>query len=272
MRCKIFLTFLLIVSIPAFAETRIAMREIIPHDAASGLAAKQIQDGVDGELAILIEKAQDDGSCDITMVDISKKVRDARDTEKMLQDKGYSPKGSLVIEEIRVSAFIDGVVGIGDGDVTWIMRVSDATSGKVVAKDEGFAPEGNMMDAVPRIAKKLFDQLCKKKTWRVKARYNDLVINDMVCDLTQPFVLHGSGASAGIALSMTPTRDDGGSFGVSGTAGGVPWSGGGTYTHSIDGKIGKMAIAGTWTITSPVGKFSDSGTIKATLSEDEGCK
>ena len=106
----------------------------------------------------------------------------------------------------------------------------------------------------------------------MKARYNDLVINDVVCDLTQPFVLHGSGATAGIALSMIPSGDGGGSFGVSGTAGGVPWSGGGSYTHNVGDKGGKMAITGTWTITSPVEKFSDSGTIKAKLTEEEGCK
>ena len=141
MRGKIFLAFLLIISIPALAETRVAFREIIPHDPASELAAKQIRDLVDHELAALIEKAQGDGSCDIAMVDVSKTVLDARDTEKMLQDKGYSPKGPPVAEAIKVSAFIDGVVGVGDGDVTWIMRVSDATSDRVVAKDEGLCPK-----------------------------------------------------------------------------------------------------------------------------------
>ena len=272
MRFRAVLAFLLIFASAALAETRVAMRQIIAHNAESELAAKQIRDLVDSDLALLIEKARDDGSCDITMVDIGDTIRKGRETEKMLQDKGYSPKGSLVIEPIRVSAFIDGVVGTGDGDVTWIMRVSDAATDKVVAKDEGFVPEGNIFDAGPRIAKKLFDQLCKKKTWRVKARYNDLVINDVVCDLTQPFVLHGSGRTAGIALSMTPSADGAGTFSVSGTAGGVPWSGGGSYTHSLGDKTGKMAIKGKWTITTPVGKYSDAGTIKATLKEEDGCK
>ncbi len=272
MRRKFVLAFFLAISVPAFAETRVAIREIIPHNPESGLAAKQIRDSVDHELAALIEKAQEDGSCDIAMVDVGKTALDARDTEKMLQEKGYSPDGPPVVGEIKVSAFVDGVVGVGDGDVTWIMRVSDAMTDKVMAKDEGFVSEGNILDAAPRIAKKLFDQLCKKKAWQVKARYNDLVINDVVCDLTQPFVLHGSGATAGIALSMTPSAAGGGSFGVGGEAGGVPWSGGGDYTHNAENKSGKMAITGTWTITSPVGKFSDSGTIKATLTEEKACK
>ncbi|TJV91088.1 MAG: hypothetical protein E5X52_34680 [Mesorhizobium sp.] len=54
-------------------------------------------------------------------------------------DEGYAPK-NLVIEELRVGTFIDGVVGIGDGGVTWIMQVTGG-DGKLIADDKGFLGE-----------------------------------------------------------------------------------------------------------------------------------
>ena len=253
---------------PTRAEQRIAVREVLPANPASELVAKQIQHLVDADLAMLIEKARDEGSCEAVMIDMSGTVAKARAVEKKLMDEGYSPK-NLVIEELRIGTFIDGVVGIGDGDVTWVMQVTDA-DGKLIADDKGFLGEDKVAEAAEKIAKNLFDKLCKKKAYHAKGRYNDLAINHTVCDLTKPFTMPGTGATAGILFSLTP-KGDGGSFTVGGTAGGVPWSGGGNYTVSVDDSGGGMALTGAWKITTPVGVFGDSGTIKLTLTKAGDC-
>jgi hypothetical protein len=183
-------------------------------------------------------------------------------------DEGYAPK-NLAIEELRVDTFIDGVVGIGDGDVTWIMQVTDG-DGKLIADDKGFLGEDKVTEAAEAIAKSLFDRLCGKKAYRAKGEYNDLTIDHTVCDLTRPFQLPGAGASAGILFSLAP-KGDGGSFTVGGMAAGVPWSGAGNYTVSLDGGGGAMALTGEWKITTPVGVFGDSGTINLTLTKAGDC-
>lgn len=255
-------------AMPAVGEQRIAVREVLPANPASELVAKQIQHLVGSELVMLVEKAQAEGSCEAVIVDIGSTITEARATEKKLMDEGYAPK-NLVIEELRVGTFIDGVVGIGDGDVTWIMQVTDG-DGKLIADDKGFLGEDKVAEAAEAIARSLFDKLCKKKAYRAKGGYNDLTIDHTVCDLTKPFELPGTGASAGILFSLAP-QGDGGSFTVGGMATGVPWSGTGNYTVSLDSGGGAMALTGAWKITTPVGAFGDSGTIKLTLTKAEGC-
>lgn len=255
-------------AMPAAGEQRIAVREVLPANPASELVARQIQHLVGSELAMLVEKAQDEGSCEAVIVDIGGTIAEARATEQKLMDEGYAPK-DLVIEELRVGTFIDGVVGIGDGDVTWIMQVTDG-DGKLLADDKGFLREDRVAEAAEAIARSLFDKLCRKKAYRAKGGYNDLTIDHPVCDLTRPFQLPGTGASAGILFSLTP-KGDGGSFTVGGTAAGVPWSGAGNYTVSLDGGGGAMALTGAWKITTPFGVFGDSGTIKLALTKAEDC-
>jgi hypothetical protein len=121
-------------AMPAVGEQRIAVREVLPANPASELVAKQIQHLVGSELAMLVEKAQAEGSCEAVIVDIGSTIAEARAAEKKLMDEGYAPK-NLVIEELRVGTFIDGVVGIGDGDVTWVMQVTDG-DGKLIADDK----------------------------------------------------------------------------------------------------------------------------------------
>jgi hypothetical protein len=52
---------------------------------------------------------------------------------------------------------------------------------------------------------------------------------------------------------------------VAGSAGGVPWSGGGTYVAELKEEAGSMAMKGAWSIKTPVGVFPYSGTIKGKL-------
>lgn len=75
------------------------------------------------------------------------------------------------------------------------------------------------------------------------------------CDISQPFSVSGTG----LTMAYTPTGPAGGSYTLSGDAGGVVWSGGGTYSVALapDGG-GALITAGINTISTEVGVFSDS--------------
>ena len=73
-------------------------------------------------------------------------------------------------------------------------------------------------------------------------------------------------------FSFTPADQKGGTFTVGGSGGGVPWSGGGSYTVTVNGEGGSMPIVGSWQIKTPVGVFGDSGTIPGKLTAAPDCK
>ena len=95
----------------------------------------------------------------------------------------------------------------------------------------------------------------KKGGYRVVGGQNDFKVNALVCSLGEPFHLK---SSAGIVMHMSG-GENGGSYTVSGQAAGVAWSGNGRYTLAIDGgEGGRLNAQGITTITSPMGRFSDS--------------
>ena len=256
---------------PALADSNIAMRTVIPAKPEHELLSKQFRDAVDSELARELEAAQARG-CKAKLYDISKTILDGRETEKMLQDKGYSTgDAASPIGEIPVNTFVDGVVGTSNGEVDFILEVS-GMDGKTSQHLEGSFKEDELFKKAEEIAKEIVEKLCKPKGYLVRGSYNDLVINQVVCDVSKPFTLRGSGATAGIRLALTPSGDKGGAFAVGGSAGGVPWSGGGTYDIALDEAGGKLNLTGAWRITTPVGVFGDAGTIKTILAAQEACE
>lgn len=76
-----------------------------------------------------------------------------------------------------------------------------------------------------------------------------------ICDLREPFTISGTG----LTLSFTPTDRNGGSYTISGTAGGVTWSGGGQYRVRLNASAnaGKLRTRGVNTISTPRGTYSD---------------
>ncbi len=77
----------------------------------------------------------------------------------------------------------------------------------------------------------------------------------VICDLREPFTISGTG----LTLSFTPTDRTAGSYTLSGTAGGVTWSGGGKYRIRLNSSAnaGTLRTRGVNTITTPRGTYSD---------------
>ncbi len=269
--CLLFLFFFAVAS-PVAAETNVGVRTFIPATPEHELLSRQVQAVVNGELTRMLLDAQQSGKCDVGIFDISAYNIETRDIEKGLQESGITDqKTAIPIEQIPVNTFVDGVVGMSGGEVDFILDVS-GMDGKSTIKMEGSFREEDLLKKGEEIARSLLEKLCPMKPYRVQGGMNDLVINQTVCDVTKSFVLHGSGATAGISLTLAPSSEKGGDFAVSGTAGGVRWSGGGTYKLALNDGGGTLNLSGSWKISTPMGNFPGGGTIKTKLTPADDCK
>lgn len=252
----------------ATAEIRLTIGEIITaNNNTAPVDAKDWKAALQDALQQAIEKASKDGACDIVQIDTSGQFIAGVNTEKMLQDKGYSQKTGDKVGTVIVSDVLAGVVGNdGDGGFDYVMAVDNIASNKTnVAKIEGTVRPGKLFEEAAKAAASLVEQLCKHKPYRFQARMNDLVIDALICDPTKPTQFNGKGRTAGLRFTLTPDNPATGKWVVAGSAGGVPWSGGGTYVAEFKDEGGSMAMKGAWSIKTPVGVFPYSGTIKGKL-------
>ncbi len=90
-----------------------------------------------------------------------------------------------------------------------------------------------------------------------------------ICDLNKPFLIAGSG----YRLSFTPSSSSGGAYDLGGNAGGVPWSGGGTYTVALNsaGTGGKLVATGVNKFRANGKMYSGEATAKFTLKQIDSC-
>jgi DNA-binding protein YbaB len=251
----------------ATAEIRIAVRSISAANTQTApLDARALENALRSAIIEAVEKARNNSRCEAKAIEISPEFIKDREVEKMLQKKGYASKDGLKIGKIVVSDVIDGVVGHNDdGGLDYLIQATNLVNNKVVARISGDTSKSRILDAAQSIADGIMEQACRKKSYRLQAQYNDLKIDDTVCDLTKPFGFNGLGPTAGIRFSLTPTGERGGTFSLSGPAAGVSWSGGGNYTQTVTESGGTLNMNGTWRITTPQGAFSDSGTISGKL-------
>lgn len=95
--------------------------------------------------------------------------------------------------------------------------------------------------------------------YRVAGGADDLVVDDVVCDLTAPFTVEGSG----VVQQFTPASDTGGTYTYTGTIEGFAVTGEGTYRIELPdgaGRPGTMTATGVGSVETPQGVFSNEGT------------
>lgn len=268
----LWILFLGLFALSAHAEMRVGVKEFVPRDANSANSAAGVRDMLFNDLAAQVLEAAAKRRCDISMIDISQRTEEARQTEKRLQQGGHTdPATAVPVEPLDVNTFVEGAVGESGGEISWHVEVVGA-DGTPIAQDQGTVAEGERLSVTRKIAERLMSRLCPAKAWHLTAKYNDLMLDDVICDLSAPFNVRGKGETAGILFSFKPADDKGGAFTIGGTAGGVPWSGEGTYTVKTQGEAGEMPIRGAWRITTPVGSFGDAGTISGKLSAAPNCR
>ncbi|MDT2023334.1 hypothetical protein [Methylocella sp. CPCC 101449] len=236
-----------------------------PGDTAPGQVAS-FENALRSAIAAAVEKAQSNGRCDVKAVDVSQEAIRGRQTEEMLQNKGYSQKNGLSQSKVVVSDAVNGAAGFdNDGGLDYVLDVTNLVTGKTVAWLEGNVKNSNLIETADKIAADLVDQLCKKKVYHYTVSAHDLVIDHMICDLTKPFSLSPKGKMSGQRYTFTPSGETGGAFSLGGSAGGVPWSGGGSYTQTVSDTGGTLTMNGTWKVSAPVGGFSRNASIPGRL-------
>lgn len=106
----------------------------------------------------------------------------------------------------------------------------------------------------------------RAKAYLIEGGGGDLGFSGQACDISKPFSISGNG----ITVAFTPSSATGGSYTFSGFAGGT-WSGGGSYTATFTDVGGSLTTNGTHTVSTPVGSFSNPGTMNFTLTPLKGC-
>ena len=185
---------------PARAEMRVGVREFVSADAASGNAAAGLHDMLFSDLAAMILEAAGKQRCAIVILGISDKMEEGRQLERRLQDEGLiDPSTAVPVKPLEVNTFVDGVVRESADQISWHVDVSGA-DGTVITRDEGSVPVAERLSVTTKIAERLMSRLCPKKAWHLSARYNDLALDGVICDLSKPFSMRGTGETAGIVF------------------------------------------------------------------------
>lgn len=91
-----------------------------------------------------------------------------------------------------------------------------------------------------------------------------------ICDLRAPFEISGTG----LTLSMSPSGELGGTYTLSGNAGGVSWSGNGTYKVQLNESrnSGTLTTKGINVVHSPLGDYSDQAEASFALRSVAACR
>jgi hypothetical protein len=196
------------------------------------------------------------------------RMEDVEREREFSQSEYVDPSTVAPGDPLPVNRTINGHVSANGDGVSWIIEIMGPQG--TIDRVEGQGTLEDFTSHTGDIARELMEKLCKPKAVHISAGMNDLQLEGDVCDLTVPFFLNGSGQTAGLRVDFAPATAEGGTFTISGSAGGVPWGGGGAYSiQDVEGQ-GAIFLDGAWTINSPVGSFSASDVIPGTVSPIEG--
>ena len=117
--------------------------------------------------------------------------------------------------------------------------------------------EGNPLPPPQRPADEVVAEGCLR-SYRMNGGAGELVINAVVCDISQPFTVTGSN----ITIDFTPKASDplkGGTYTYFGDFGEFTLSGNGTYKLTLKKRGGTLVGQGRGKATTPRGTFSNNG-------------
>jgi len=249
---------------PAWAQdTIVGVQQFLGAGEATETMARNLGAMVESALV----RAISDRGCPAEVVTLDPEMIAKVLKEIELQQSGaVDPATAVAPDPLVANTLVQGVVSQSGAELIYFVEIV-STDGRRLAETSGIHRASDQFGLADRIAGEIAASLCPARSWHLRADYNDLVLDGPVCDITKPFSVPGQGQTAGIVFSFTPTAVGQGTFTLSGTAGGVPWTGGGTYqisTHSML-ETGSMVMQGAWQLTSPVGTFGDQATIYAKL-------
>jgi hypothetical protein len=170
--------------------------------------------------------------------------------------------------------FVDGSVSIAGDRIAWSVKYSDAVTGEILGNMQGNAAANQFVAGTEAFARELVVDLCRTRPGFVlSGRIDEATISGQVCgDLSRPFSAKSPEVAA--IWTFTPNTISSGKFVyTAASVGGAPGKGAGTYKivpGSAETRL--IQLAGTGSITSPVGTFSAPITESLTLTPTANCR
>lgn len=228
---------------------------------------KSVADLVITDLFKLLKEDPAYAKCDAKIIETLRRdevLKELEFQQSRFVDPASRARPGRLIDPNRM---VSGRIAASGEALRWTVELKGA-GGKVLSTASGETAAIDMLDqGSAAIAKAIADEACKPKPVRVKAGMNDLTLSGLVCDPSQPFTLKGMGQTSGLTFAFTPSSNSSGAFTLSGLAGGVRWSGGGSYAMAETKGNGTISMPGSWSIATPVGSFPGSGTIKGPITD-----
>ena len=176
---------------------------------------------------------------------------------------------------LQPDVFITGTVSGDATNFTWKIQAVTAVGGEVIVEDSGTAPNAKLSDFALRdqITKRLIDKICKLHAgYKIDGRMDDASIRGTICGtLDKPFTAVSPEVAG--TWNFTPKSQSAGTFSYEAKdIGGATGTGSGTYVLSPTPQGGgKIKLAGTGSIHSPVGDFSAAITESISLTPLRSC-
>lgn len=252
------LPFLLVASEAALAQKRIGVREFSVSGAgAPADYGRRLAESVVSEMALLLRTEQKFSTCETT----------AEMTN--LADPADAPPAPTHL--------VEGKIDLAGPEASYAIAAR-STAGPAGATEGRYPVSDAAAFPARQIAFALLENICNDmdsalRASRVHISFNDLEINQVVCDLRKPFKLSGTGATRNIHFTMIPGEPDNGDWTVAGTAAGVTWSGAGTYVLDLEDGYGSIVLEGAWHLKSPYGNFGTTDKMPGLVNpDDDACK
>jgi len=176
---------------------------------------------------------------------------------------------------LQPDVFITGTVSGDANNFTWKIQAVAAVGGEVIAESAGTEPNDKLSSFAlhDQIAKQLIDKICKLRAgYKIHGRMDDATISGTICgSLDKPFTAVSPEVAG--TWSFTPKSESAGSFSYEAkNIGGATGTGSGTYAFAPAPQGGgKIKLAGTGSIHTPVGDFSAAITESISLTPLRSC-
>lgn len=172
-----------------------------------------------------------------------KRRKDLQAEIDLQQSEAFDPASRVTPGQlIDPSIMVTGTISIEGGQASYVVEMRSHPEGQVIKSLSGSAPEADLLDQTPEIARQLLDSLCPKG-WTAKGGTvgggPGVDITGTVAALDAPFELNGTFQGGTAVFTYSPADTGSGSVTYTLSGSGVTGTGTGSYTAAAqpDGTV-----------------------------------